>query len=64
MVITSPPYGDSKTTVAYGQFSRWTNEWFQFENAQKIDSLLMGGQLKTEFSFRTETIARELEQIK
>lgn len=33
MVITSPPYGDSKTTVAYGQFSRWTNEWFQFENA-------------------------------
>ena len=59
-----PPYGDSKTTVAYGQFSRWTNEWFQFENAQKIDSLLMGGQLKTEFSFRTETIARELEQIK
>ena len=57
MVITSPPYGDSKTTVAYGQFSRWTNEWFQFENAQKIDSLLMGGQLKTEFSFRTETIA-------
>ncbi|MFR5872022.1 MAG: hypothetical protein ACLUEV_10885 [Alistipes sp.] len=57
-----PPYGDSKTTVAYGQFSRWTNEWFQFEN--KIDSLLMGGQLKTEFSFRTETIARELEQIK
>lgn len=61
MIITSPPYGDSKTTVAYGQFSRWTNEWFQFENAQKIDSLLMGGQLKTEFSFRTETIARELE---
>ena len=21
-IITSPPYGDSRTTVAYGQFSR------------------------------------------
>jgi len=28
MVVTSPPYGDSRTTVAYGQFSRWANEWF------------------------------------
>lgn len=26
IVITSPPYGDSKTTVAYGQFSRLANE--------------------------------------
>lgn len=35
MVVTSPPYGDSRTTVAYGQFSRWANEWFGFENAKK-----------------------------
>jgi len=27
LVVTSPPYGDSKTTVAYGQFSRLSLQW-------------------------------------
>lgn len=27
LVITSPPYGDSRTTVAYGEFSSFGNEW-------------------------------------
>jgi len=27
LVITSPPYGDSRTTVAYGQFSSFSLEW-------------------------------------
>ncbi|WP_202707737.1 hypothetical protein [Sporosalibacterium faouarense] len=26
-IITSPPYGDSKSTVAYGQFSRLSIQW-------------------------------------
>ena len=43
MVVTSPPYGDSHTTVAYGQFSRWSNEWFGFEEAKHLDNILMGG---------------------
>ena len=42
-VLTSPPYGDSRTTVAYGQFSAFSNEWLGFAGARKIDSLLMGG---------------------
>lgn len=42
-IITSPPYGDSKTTVAYGQFSTFINEWLGFKNARKLDSMLMGG---------------------
>lgn len=42
-ILTSPPYGDSKTTVAYGQFSTFINEWLGFENARKLDSILMGG---------------------
>ena len=42
-VLTSPPYGDSRTTVAYGQFSTLSNEWIGFANARKIDSQLMGG---------------------
>ena len=43
IVLTSPPYGDSKTTVAYGQFSLFSNEWFGIKDARKIDQLLMGG---------------------
>jgi DNA modification methylase len=44
LVITSPPYGDSQTTVAYGQFSRLAAEWIGLPNARKIDGLAMGGQ--------------------
>ena len=44
IVITSPPYGDSQTTVAYGQFSRLAAEWIGLPNARKIDKLAMGGQ--------------------
>lgn len=46
IVLTSPPYGDSKTTVAYGQFSNFANEWLDIEYARKIDSMLMGGKNK------------------
>ena len=42
-VLTSPPYGDSRTTVAYGQFSTLSNEWIGSPNSRKIDSQLMGG---------------------
>jgi tRNA G10 N-methylase Trm11 len=64
MVVTSPPYGDSKTTVAYGQFSRWANEWFNFENAKNLDSLLMGGTKIKDFKLETNSISIELEAIK
>lgn len=53
IVVTSPPYGDSKTTVAYGQFSRLANEWLGVLNANQIDNELMGGKkrsLTPEFS--------------
>ncbi len=45
VVLTSPPYGDSKTTVAYGQFSMFSNEWMGIRYARQIDYLLMGGRL-------------------
>lgn len=45
-VLTSPPYGDSKTTVAYGQFSQFSNEWLGVDYARQIDGLLMGGKSK------------------
>ena len=53
IVITSPPYGDSNTTVAYGQFSRLSAAWLELEEPHKIDRKLMGStptQSKLEFS--------------
>lgn len=46
IVVTSPPYGDSRTTVAYGQFSRLSNQWLGVEDASQIDNQLMGGKAK------------------
>jgi tRNA G10 N-methylase Trm11 len=43
LVVTSPPYGDSSTTVAYGQYSRLSNQWMGIEDAFSIDNKLMGG---------------------
>ena len=64
MVVTSPPYGDSHTTVAYGQFSRWANEWFNFEHAKDLDRLLMGGKKCSEELFNTDTLREVLDAIK
>ncbi len=64
MIVTSPPYGDSHTTVAYGQFSRWANEWFGFEHAKDLDRYLMGGGKASEEQFETKTIRNEIDSIK
>lgn len=42
-MITSPPYGDSRTTVAYGQYSRLAAEWLGLPEAARVDRRLMGG---------------------
>ena len=43
IVVTSPPYGDSRTTVAYGQFSRLSSQWLGYAGANRVDNILMGG---------------------
>lgn len=43
LIITSPPYGDSQTTVAYGQFSRLSADWIGLENSRTVDRISMGG---------------------
>lgn len=40
--ITSPPYGDSRTTVAYGQFSRLSLQWLDYSEPN-VDNKLLGG---------------------
>lgn len=43
LIVTSPPYGDSRTTVAYGQFSRLSSQWLDYEDASGLDNKLLGG---------------------
>ncbi len=46
-IVTSPPYGDSRTTVAYGQFSRLSAQWIDVfddpNDASGVDNKLLGG---------------------
>jgi len=55
-IITSPPYGDSRTTVAYGQFSRLSAQWIDiFDNpdeASKVDNELLGGKSAKQLKHR------------
>lgn len=65
LIVTSPPYGDSKTTVAYGQFSRLANEWLGFSNPKKLDSMLMGGKkAKESFRFGFQLLDNILDKIR
>ena len=45
LMITSPPYGDSQTTVAYGQFSRLSLQWLGYDKKDiiNIDKISLGG---------------------
>jgi hypothetical protein len=62
VVLTSPPYGDSRTTVAYGQFSTLSNEWTGIDYARKIDGMLMGG-IKAKTNISKGVIADYISQI-
>lgn len=61
-LLTSPPYGDSKTTVAYGQFSTFINEWLGFKDARKLDSKLIGG-IKAQKLYDTGLIKGYISEI-
>jgi len=62
VVLTSPPYGDSRTTVAYGQFSTLSNEWLGIDYARKIDGMLMGG-VKPKQNIQNGIIADYISEI-
>lgn len=46
LVVTSPPYGDSSTTVAYGQFSRYSLLFMgeDLNRVMKLDEKSLGGE--------------------
>jgi len=63
LVITSPPYGDSKTTVAYGQFSRLSLRWLDIE--ENVDKTSLGSKPKNiEYNLPSGILYRVLEKIR
>ena len=64
IVVTSPPYGDSRTTVAYGQFSRLSSQWLGYKDANRIDNELMGGSRdQGDVSFEYEALDSAIRKI-
>lgn len=64
LVLTSPPYGDSKSTVAYGQFSKLSLQWMKDlmqvhlginVYADNCDEYLLGGK-NSDFNLNDEII--------
>lgn len=47
IIVTSPPYGDSRTTVAYGQFSRLSSQWLGLMagKPRNLDNEMLGGRI-------------------
>ncbi|MEK7172948.1 MAG: DNA methyltransferase, partial [Patescibacteria group bacterium] len=68
-IITSPPYGDSRTTVAYGQFSRLSAQWIDIfenpDNASGVDNELLGGRAVKELthSLASNYLTESLDKI-
>ena len=77
LVITSPPYGDSKTTVAYGEFSKLSILWMKdlmgkytgiTTSEVNCDEILLGGRksdwkLDDEMFFCSKTLQVLFRQI-
>lgn len=68
LLVTSPPYGDSRTTVAYGQFSRLSLEWLGIDGnrSKDIDKTSLGGirPNKMEININSHIFSDTLEKIR
>lgn len=71
LILTSPPYGDSKTTVAYGQFSTFSSELLNLTNIyestpRQLDSDLLGGNTKDidiEYPYASSLTIRNIQEL-
>lgn len=71
LIITSPPYGDSKTTVAYGEYSKLSLQWMNITDLTEkeivgIDKNLLGGKKYRsgfEYNLNSITLRDSLEKI-
>ena len=66
LVVTSPPYGDHGTTVAYGQFSKHPGLWLDLpqESLFEVDSLGLGGRKKKIEDLDSKLLYSILRQVK
>jgi len=67
LVVTSSPYGDSRTTVAYGQFSRLSMQWLDNDGKRSrlVDKRSLGGipARSLSHSLTSPTLSNVLEAI-
>ena len=64
LVVTSPPYGDHGTTVAYGQFSKHSSLWLDLPEVA-VDRIGLGGQHKVDGDdLGSETLNTTLESVR
>ena len=70
LVVTSPPYGDHGTTVAYGQFSKHPGLWLELKEKEELLSVdangLGGKKIKNKDSseLNSESLDKVLKKIK
>ena len=69
LVVTSPPYGDSGTTVAYGQFSKYPALWIglEREDVRAVDKRSLGGLNNHDYSeddFESESLVKTHQLVK
>lgn len=63
LVLTSPPYGDSQTTVAYGQFSRLSAQWLDLWT-EDVDRAGLGGRPARLDGTNSEALLEALNQVR
>lgn len=68
LLVTSPPYGDSRTTVAYGQYSSLSLRWLGFDRSvvNRTDRESLGGRPAPVLTPRPDspTLDRQLSEIR
>ncbi len=67
LVVTSPPYGDHQTTVAYGQFSKHPGLWLELpeEQLHEVDKVGLGGRKKKDSKeFQSPLLEQIIKKIK
>ena len=68
LVVTSPPYGDHGTTVAYGQFSKHPGLWLDLKEKEELLSVdkngLGGRKIKDSSELESPTLDKLLKKIK
>lgn len=66
LVVTSPPYGDHRTTVAYGQFSKHSGLWLDLpeEKVFAVDAEGLGGRHRVGDDMGSDTLNHTLDMVR